>query len=404
MGKFSTYFLMEAADVIDYIQEKTQFFKQDEVLNCQEIGDGNLNYVFRISNNSGASVIVKHSGKETRAKSGRFIDVDRNRIEAEILIHQEKLAPGLVPKVYDYDPIMCCCIMEDLKEFEILRSALLQYKIFPYFAEQISDYLVSILLPTTDVCLNHKKKKALVKKYSNPDLCEISEQLVYTESLLNSSGKNSCINIMEKFVQKEIYEDKKLHLEGAKLKFDFMEHAQSLLHGDLHSGSIFASEVKIKVFDPEFAFYGPMGYDIGNVIAHLIFALIHSEATQTDIPSKKHFRDWINETIRSIIDMFSKKFKESFYCIVEDELSKTEGFMEYYLEGILSDAAGTCGMELIRRIVGVAKVKEITNLTDETLRSYWEKRLIHLGKKFIFDRAIIMEGSTYQKYIEEALF
>lgn len=51
---------------------------------------------------------------------------------------------------------------------------------------------------------------------------------------------------------------------------DFMTRAQSLIHGDLHTGSIFINEESTKVFDPEFCFYGPMGYDIGNVIANMI--------------------------------------------------------------------------------------------------------------------------------------
>lgn len=36
-----------------------------------------------------------------------------------------------------------------------------------------------------------------------------------------------------------------------------MNCAQALLHGDLHSGSVFANDSGIKVIDPEFAFTGP---------------------------------------------------------------------------------------------------------------------------------------------------
>jgi 5-methylthioribose kinase len=43
-----------------------------------------------------------------------------------------------------------------------------------------------------------------------------------------------------------------------------MNNAQALIHGDLHTGSILIKEDSMKVIDPEFAFYGPMGYDIGN--------------------------------------------------------------------------------------------------------------------------------------------
>ena len=49
-----------------------------------------------------------------------------------------------------------------------------------------------------------------------------------------------------------------------------MTQSQSLLHGDLHTGSIMVSKNETKIIDPEFAFYGPMGFDIGALIANLL--------------------------------------------------------------------------------------------------------------------------------------
>lgn len=56
------------------------------------------------------------------------------------------------------------------------------------------------------------------------------------------------------------------------LKYLFLTNAQSLLHGDLHlhTGSVYITREETKVIDPEFAFYGPMGYDMGNVIAKIV--------------------------------------------------------------------------------------------------------------------------------------
>ena len=53
-----------------------------------------------------------------------------NRIEAEILKIQAGYAPGMVPEIYLYDPVMCCVAMEDLSEYEIMRYALINYKTF----------------------------------------------------------------------------------------------------------------------------------------------------------------------------------------------------------------------------------------------------------------------------------
>ena len=52
----------------------------------------------------------------------------------------------------------------------------------------------------------------------------------------------------------------------------FIERAQALIHGDLHTGSIMVTTDSTQVIDPEFAFYGPMGYDIGAFLGNLILA------------------------------------------------------------------------------------------------------------------------------------
>jgi 5-methylthioribose kinase len=401
MSKFNKYFLMNEVDVIEYVKEKYDFFAKDAILKCKEIGDGNLNYVFRISDENDKSVILKHSGVETRSKSGRLVDTDRNRIEAEILIHQAKFVPVYVPEVYGYDKVMCCCAMEDLREYEIMRKALLEYKVFPRFADQITTYMVDILLTTTDIAMNHKEKKQMVKRYINPDLCDISEQLVYSEALLNVSKKNYVIPSMEDFVKNEIYDDTALCLEGAKLKFDFMNHAQALIHGDLHSGSIFVTEAQTKVFDPEFAFYGPIGYDLGNVIAHLLFAMFHGQATLENGNKKDIFINWTMCAIKEIVDLFIDKFNDKFEEIVTENLAKVDGFKAYYIHNVLKDTAGTTGMEVIRRIVGVAKVADITSITNEEARQDVEKKMIYIAKALIMNRETITSGQDYINIINQ---
>ena len=108
----------------------------------------------------------------------------------------------------------------------------------------------------------------MVKSFINPELCEITEDLVLTEPYNDCNHRNNVFPPIADFVRRELYEDDALKLAVAKLKFEFMNNAQSLIHGDLHTGSIFVKQDSTRVFDPEFAFYGPMGYDIGNVVAN----------------------------------------------------------------------------------------------------------------------------------------
>ena len=87
------------------------------------------------------------------------LDTDRNRIESEILVLEGKLAPGYVPEIYFYDTVMSACGMEDLSDHEIMRTAMLEHKIFPKFADQISTFMAQVLMGTTDVVMDHQEKK-----------------------------------------------------------------------------------------------------------------------------------------------------------------------------------------------------------------------------------------------------
>ncbi|GMO26587.1 MAG: S-methyl-5-thioribose kinase [Termitinemataceae bacterium] len=402
MSCFESYFLMKDSDVSDYIRDQMpDYFDADANITVKEIGDGNLNYVFRLVDESrGKSIIVKQAGEVLRISADMKISTDRNRIESEILILQDKYAPGLVPKIYKYDTVMCACIMEDLSDYQLMRYALMEHKTFPDFADDITTFMVNTLLNSTDIVMEHKAKKDLVKSFINPELCGITEDLVYTEPYNDVNKRNLVTKENSVFVKKELYGDAALHLEVAKLKFEFMNNAQALLHGDLHTGSIFvkssvngeseAGAAATRVFDPEFAFYGPMGYDIGNVIANLFFAWDNGNAA-----GDKKFCDWVLKTAAKVIDLFKKKFLVCFKKCATDRMAKTAGFAQWYLETILSDTAACTGLELIRRTVGMAQVKDVTSITDIAARIKAEQTNILCAKEFIIKRAAFKKGEDF---------
>jgi len=398
MSRFDNYFLMKEADVIEYVKEKLDFFDTDAKLTVKEIGDGNLNYVFRVQEEgSDKSVIVKQAGEALRISAEMKVSTDRNRIESEILQIQDKYAPGLVPKIYKYDTIMCACAMEDLSDHELMRYALMKHKMFPRFADDISTYLVNTLLKTSDVVMEHKEKKALVKSFINPELCEISEDLVLTEPYNDINKRNIVFEKNADFVKEQLYSDKVLHLEIAKIKFEFMNNAQALIHGDLHTGSIFVKPDSTRVFDPEFAFYGPMGYDIGNVVANMYFAWDNGNAAGAE-----EFCAWVLKATADTIDLFIKKFLACFDECATDYMAKTEGFKEYYLDSILSDTAAFAGTELIRRTVGMAQVKDVTTIADPEKRAYAERVNILCAKDFIMNRNSYKTGADFVAALKRA--
>lgn len=389
---------MSEADAIEYVKEKLNFFETNEELICKEIGDGNLNYIFKIDSlTSKKSIVVKQSGPVARISDEFKLSPDRNRIEYEILKFQNELAPGLVPEVYYYDPIMNCTAMEDLSDHVIMRQEMINHKQFKNFADDITTFMVNTLLLTSDVCMEHKEKKELVKNFINPELCEITEDLVYTEPFSDVNNRNDVFEPNLEWVKENLYSDDALRLETAKLKFDFMNNAQALVHGDLHTGSIFIKEDSTKMIDPEFAFYGPMGYDVGNVIANLMFAYANADAFGNQKQKK-----WLEETIVEVIDLFKVKFLKLWDERVTEYTAKYKGFKEYYLDTVIRDTAAVTGLEGIRRIVGIAHVKDITMIEDMEKRIKAERLCMTAAKNFIMNRNEIKTGKDFLEVIKKA--
>lgn len=397
VAMFSIYQLLNEETVLAYIKEKLPEFRDAQEVSVKEIGDGNLNYVYRIKNEeSGHTIILKQAGDTARISDEFKLSPDRNRIETEALTLQGSFIPELVPTIYFFDEVMNCCAMEDLGEFQIMRQALVEHKKFPKFADHITTFMAETLVRTSDVVMPHKDKKEQLKRFVNPELCEISEDLVFTEPYYNNFNRNEVTSGNESFVEEHLYQNHELHTRVAKLKYTFLTKSESLIHGDLHTGSIFISEEETKVIDPEFAFYGPMGYDVGNVIANLIFAWANGV-----VSNNIEFVKWVETTIGEVVDQFKDKFvavwKEH---AAEPFAVQNEEFRNAYLEEVLKDTAGMAGLEMNRRTVGLAKVKDITIL-EGGARLRAERLVMTLANRFILDDAAFATGESYIHALRE---
>ena len=393
--KFKKHFLMLEQDIKEYVIELGLFEKLEE-LSVREIGDGNINYVFMVKNEAtDKSVVVKQADKLLRS-SGRPLDINRNRIEADILNIQFDLVPEFIPEIYHYDEVMATLVMENISDFKNLRYELEDKQMFPKLAEDISTFLVETLLSTTDLVWNRQDKKRLVQEFVNIEMCDISEDLVFTEPYNDYKKQNNILAENLSFVIENIYQNDKLIAEVAKLRNNYLNNAQSLLHGDLHSGSVFVNQEGMKVIDPEFAFYGPMGYDIGNVIGNLFFPLVKNKFYDQD----EAFDKWLRETIVDNFDLVKEKLSASYDQKVTLSLYKNVAFKENYLKEIMADSLGYAGTEIIRRTIGDSQVKEVKAAPLGEDRIQMERTLLKLGENLINRRYEIGSGEDVVNQFE----
>jgi 5-methylthioribose kinase len=356
------------------------FFSESEELFSSEIGDGNLNYVFRIGNKLfEKSIIIKQALPFAKVVGESMpLTLNRAQIESSALQKYGEIIPESVPKVLYTDAELAVTIMEDLSDYKILRKGLNEGANYPHLADHVGTFLAKTLFFTSDFGLNGREKKELAGKFINPELCKITEDLVFTDPFYNHESNNFEEELTEKV--QGIWSDHVLKLEVGKLKRKFLTQTDALLHGDLHTGSIFVTEKETKVIDPEFAFYGPSGFDVGQFFANILLNALSR-------PKEEH-----NSKINIISEtwaVFKKVFSELWAERNQEKYASVTGYLDFILEEIFEDSIGFAGCEIIRRTIGLAHVADLDDIYDDTLRLKAKAQALELGRRLILQRKML---------------
>lgn len=388
--------------VVDYIMRNEAAMRglgQGAVLRAEEVGDGNLNQIFIVRDESDPrrAVIVKQALPYLRVAGESWpLSLERMRFETQALVKQNELVPGLVPAVYHRDEAMALVVMEFLGEHEVMRKPLVARRVFPLFADHISTFLARTLFFTSDLFLTGQAKKELQAQFINPHLCKITEDFVYSNPYM-SSPENRWNSLIDAEVA-AVRADGELKVAIAELKGDFMTKGQALIHGDLHTGSIMLNESDTRVIDPEFAFYGPMGFDIGAVLENLVLNYLSHFAHTPDPEVRRAFQRYLLETIREVWVQFARKFDDLWMHNDAGELppaaywdfpSGDEAFKRFrdrYLMRVLHDSAGHGGCKMLRRMMGIVSVWDVTSIEDLEKRAQVERLAIRIGRRWVLER------------------
>jgi 5-methylthioribose kinase len=321
------------------------------------------------------------------------------RFESAALRLHNRLVPGRAPAVYDYDDEMSAVLMEYLGAHEIMRKPLVARVRFPLFVDHITEFLSRSLFFTSDLALTGIEKKALQAEFINPHLCKIQEDFVFTNPYMDSP-ENKWNPRLDREV-KEIRANAPLKLAIAEMKETYMGHSQALIHSDLHTGSIMVNDSDTRVIDPEFAFFGPMGYDIGALIANFVINHVSHHAHTPDAATRRAYQEWLRETAKGIWNEFARKFEALWIQNAKGDLMPArywnfpggaEAFAEFrarYIRGIFSDTVGHAGCKILRRMMGIVSVWDITSIGDFQMRELPERLAMRIGARWLLERPAI---------------
>lgn len=378
----SVYHTFSPADAVAYAKRHAGLDDAERLTLAEEVGDGNLNLVFRILDDQGVSrVIVKQALPYVRCIGESWpLTLDRARIEAETLRVHGRYCTEHTVKVLHHDGELAVMILQDLSDHAIWRQELLAGRYYPQAARQLGDYLARTLFHTSDFYQPPHDKKAEVSRFSNPQMCRITEDLFFTDPYTGHDR-----NVYEPAlaaVVSSLQSDHGLKLSVAMLKHRFLSNTEALIHGDVHSGSIFVAQGQLKVIDAEFGFYGPIGFDVGTAIGNL---LLNYCGLPGVLPLREAAagREQRLQDIREVWQSFAEGFQS---LAAEKTLDLTLAEPEYaqlFLRQIWRDMLGYCGTELIRRTIGLAHVADLDAITDAAMRHECRLSALKLGKMLI---------------------
>ena len=361
------------------------------IASVREVGDGNLNLVFIIDDVAGASVVLKQSLPHVRTDPSWPMTRERSAREATVLGQHVLADPAHVPGLYDFDHEHFVLAIENLSDHRVWRNELNEGRVHAYAASELGAYVARCAFATSPLGMDPLEHKRLIARAVNPELAQITEDLVFTEPYIEHEH-NGVLPANEPDVA-ALRSDRALVREMGLAKLRFMTTAQSLIHGDLHTGSVFvrpatdaagaagaeASAASVRAFDSEFGFVGPTGFDLGALWANFIIAAARAEALGDDERAV---------LILTLPGRLWASFEAEYRALWPTRLDPRvwgDEVLDALLASIRDDAAIFAAAKAIRRIIGFAKASDIETLPPE-LREGAARGVLRAGRDLALTR------------------
>ena len=370
-----------------------------------EVGDGNLNLVFIVEGPAGA-LVVKQALPWLRLVGEAWpLPLRRTFFEWSALTRHGARDPGRVPEVFHFDEGQALLAMRYLTPHRIFRKAVIDGVIHPRMPGDIGRFMARTLFRGSALSLDGTALRREMALFAgNTVLSDITERLVFTDPYFAADGNRHTPGLAP-FIG-PLRADRALRVAAQEMKHAFVSRSETLVHGDLHSGSIMVTADDTRVIDPEFAIYGPIGFDVGMFMANLLLAY-HAQSGHEERPGARDgYRAWLLEAVTGVWAAFADEFARLWrtertgilYAPALFEAAGdpagAEAALARVLRGILVDAMGFCGVEMHRRILGLAHVEDLEAIADPARRASCEARALETGRLLACGRADIGPGDV----------
>jgi len=349
-----------------------------------EISDGNMNRVFLVRGPAG-SVVAKQALPFIRVVGeGWPFPLTRIWYEVSALRLQARACPGMVPAVLAFREDLALLVMEELTGFRVLRGVLGTQPLDPAVARDLGRFLAYSLHACSDFALDSAEKRLVAGTFAgNGALCATTEDVIFT-SPFTGHPLNRWTPGLEEAVA-ALTADGPLRAAAAALKQAFQCKAETIIHGDLHTGSVMVADGQVRVIDPEWAFAGPMGFDVGLLLGNLLLAACAAHAVD-DGERRRAALDGVETVWTSFATAFADLAAARPDSLAPLPAGSVQDFITARLGTVLADTLGFAGLEMIRRIIGIAHVADFEGIADPVVRARGERAALAIARDLTVNR------------------
>jgi len=399
----SSYRILDTDSIPPFLSSlpdiRTRLGGQPQSWRVEEVGDGNLNLVFIVHGPAG-SVCVKQALPYVRVAGTSWpMTLERAFFESSYYAAVAPWVGGLIPRIHHYDPELYCTVMECLSPHIILRQGLIAGRRYPQVARDIGEYIARASFFTSDFAHPFEHKLDGVARFAcNKELIRITVELVFGDPYRSNERNRHTSPHLDAIVA-ELRRDGRLKVAAARFGYKFLGEVQALVHGDLHSGSVMVTEGDTRVIDPEFAFYGPIGFDLGAFLGNLLLSWYSQPGHATHGDDRVAYRRWILEQARDFWESFRNRYLAlwaahaggdvlpvSMFARPEEAVT-LEAARSAFVEGLFADMLGFAACKMIRRIVGFAHVIDFERIADPAVRARCEAGALAMARTLLTNPA-----------------
>jgi len=358
----------------------------------REVGDGNLNLVFIVEGPAGA-VCVKQALPYVRVAGPSWpMTPERAFFEQAYYTSVAPYAGQWMPRLHHYDAERYCLVMECLSPHIILRRGLIAGRRYPHVARDMGEFIAHAAFFTSDLAWPFERKMHSMARFAaNTPLVRISVDLIFTDPYRHSPRNRHTSPQLDSLVA-ELRRDSELKLAAARFGHKFLTETQALVHGDLHSGSVMVTEDDSRAIDPEFAFYGPIGFDLGAFFGNLLLSWYSQPGHAKPSDDRAAYRGWILEQAQRFWESFRGRFLSLWrehghgdvfpaaLFAAPPDAAALEAARHAFMDSLFRDMLGFGACKMIRRIVGFAHVIDFDTIEDPVRRARSEAGALRMAR------------------------